>query len=261
MQVSQFELVYKPQSPDGPADTVLQGYFLKITNLEEFDLSFRIEFVTSPISDADRTLFDNAVPFVDTPDTNNSIGNYSLIGQADSKRFRLSPLVPVPACGTALVALLPSDPFLMPAPANFETRGFVKISLPPVFRRIEGSQFPFFVLQAQASEPVKVLLTPQSRGTYLEQGTGEVKGQTQSTLPLAEGQSQYHVPPEKPFWFPGQFDGGFKAVNLNIQPEDFTPELLAALMAQVEHSETDLRKFNAEVKKLGIGLALERRKG
>lgn len=260
MQVSQFELVYKPQSPQGPADTVLQGYFLKITNLEDFDLFFRIEFVTSPISNTDRTLFDNAVPFVDTPDTNNSEGNYALIGQADSKRFRLNPLVPVPACGTALVALLPSDPFLMPTPANFETRGFVKISLPPVFRRLEGSQFPIFIQQAQAAEPVKVLLTPQSRGTYLEQGTGEIKGQTQSTLPLAEGRSQYHVPPEPPFFFP-ELEGAFNTTLFNIQPEDFTPDLLAALMAQVEHSEMDLRKFNAQVKKMGVGLALERRKG
>ena len=45
MNVSHFELIFKPQSPVPPADTVLQGYFLSISNLEDVELSFRLDFV------------------------------------------------------------------------------------------------------------------------------------------------------------------------------------------------------------------------
>ncbi len=151
MDISHFELVYKPQSPVPPADTVLQGYFLKISNLEDKSLSFRLDFVTSSITDPDRSLFQNTIVFVDTPGTNNNPGVFTLTGLLDSKSFRLGRLVTIPAHGTALVALLPADPFPMPGtrpPApNFECRGYVQLTLPALIRR------PSFFPQRKARPP------------------------------------------------------------------------------------------------------------
>jgi hypothetical protein len=110
MIVSHFELVYKPQSPAGPADTVLQGYFLEITNLEAIQLEFALNFTTSPITDANRSLFGNAAVFVDTPGIDNNIGVFSITGALASKSFGLNRRIVVPAHGTALLALLPSRP-------------------------------------------------------------------------------------------------------------------------------------------------------
>lgn len=48
MDVSHFELVYKPQSPAAPdgtaaVDSLIQGYFLEITNLESVEYLYRVE--------------------------------------------------------------------------------------------------------------------------------------------------------------------------------------------------------------------------
>ena len=53
MDVSHFELVWKPQSPAAPTgvsgvDKVFQGYFLEITNLEPVAYSYAVEFVAAP---------------------------------------------------------------------------------------------------------------------------------------------------------------------------------------------------------------------
>lgn len=65
MDVSNFELIFEPQPPVPPADTVLQGYFLGITNLEEVDLTFQLEGVTSPANAPTRTLANNTLAIVD----------------------------------------------------------------------------------------------------------------------------------------------------------------------------------------------------
>jgi hypothetical protein len=45
MEVSTFELLYKPLTPSGGdiARRVFEGYFLTITNLEDQDYTYRIE--------------------------------------------------------------------------------------------------------------------------------------------------------------------------------------------------------------------------
>jgi hypothetical protein len=262
MDISHFELVYKPQSPVPPADTVLQGYFLKISNLEDKELSFRLDFVTSSISNVDRSLFQNTIAFVDTPGTNNNSGLFSLVGGLTDKSFRLNRFVVIPAHGTALVALLPSDPFSMPGsppPApNFECRGYVQLTLPALFRR------PGFFTKAQSTTPVKVMLTPQHRATYLGTG-GVINDQTQSSLPVAGGSAIIHLPPEPggPLVYdpPGgvfQFDPDrFKLV---LDRVDLDANALAGMLAQVAGGGLDIPAFNKAMAAEGIGLALEKRK-
>lgn len=266
MNVSQFELIFKPQSPEGPADTVLQGYFLKISNLEAEDLSYRLEFTTSSITDVDRSLFENTVVFVDTPGVNNAPGTFSLVGDLDAKSFRLNRLVTVPAHGTALVAILPSDPFALPGctppTPNFECRGYVDISLPAVFRFVPGpGGFGFFQQVAQSDGPVDVLLTPQNRATYFKP-EGTIGAQTQSSLPLANGEGKMAIEPGQPFGLGG---AALEASEINdlvadLPDNQMRPALLATLMGQIEPGDIDLKAFNASLKAAGIGLALETRK-
>jgi hypothetical protein len=262
MDVSHFELIYKKQSPQGAADIVLQGYFLKISNLEKKDLSFRLDFVTSPITNADRSLFQNTAVFVDTPGVDNSIGVFALNGQPNSPSFRLNRLVTIPAQGTALVAVLPSDPFTMPGqvpPAvSFECRGFVRLTLPALIKR--GSFFP----QPQNAGPVKVMLTPQHRATYIGAG-GVINDQTQSSLPVAGGSAIASVDAEQGniivFEPPGglfEFDPErFKDILDQVQLDSST---LAGMLAQAANGTLDLGGFNKALAAAGIGIALEKRK-
>lgn len=259
MEVSQFELVYKPQSPAGPADTVLQGYFLEISNLEKVQLEFALRFTTSSISDVDRDLFDNAVIFVDTPGVDNNSGVFTLVGGAGSKSYGLNRRIVVPAHGTALVAVLPSDPFppaSVPGPAaDFECRGYVTISLPAVFKPTTGG----FVFGPQAKEPQKVLLSAQNRATYTDPGTGEVKGQTQGGLPLASGQALNEIEPSSGILFPGGKLDLDLVADINV-PDIRFQDMLASMLATASNSDMDLSAFNEALRDAGVGIAVENRK-
>jgi hypothetical protein len=258
MDVSHFELVFKPQSPVPPADTVLQGYFLKITNLEAVEFRYQLEFVTSPVADPDRDLFNNTVVFVDTPGTNNNIGAFTLIGGPGSGSYRLNRFVSIPPLGTALVALLPSDPFTgagqPPNQPDFECRGFVRLTLPAVSRNLAfGIRFP------QSASPVKVMLTPQHRATYLS--GGQIKDQTQSSIPTATGGAVNLVPPE-----PGLVIA-FPDITLDLSKferlvgiEPPSVDLLAGLLAEAAENPGSFDGFNKALARAGIGIALERRK-
>ena len=258
MEVSSFELIYKPQSPSGAADIVLQGYFLNIANLEEVELQFRLDFVTSPVTDPDRSLNGNTIVFIDGPDANNQSGN--LIGGLTAKSFRLSPLVTVPAHGTAKVAVLPSDPFPMPSgPPDFEARGYVTIRLPALF--VGGGGF-FGNFQAQLDRPAKVLLTPQNRATYFD-AEGTINDQTQSSLPTASGGALAEVEAERFGFFEPVLPGRFGGLLERVGPErfgDLSYDDLAMMLGAIAASDVDLKTLNAELKAAGIGMALETRK-
>lgn len=260
MNISNFELIFKPQSPVPPADTVLQGYFLSISNLEDVDLSFRLDFVTSSITDPTRTLSGNTVVIVDTGDVNNNF-SFKLIGSAAAKSFRLSPFVRIPAHATAKIAVLPSDPFPTPIgdgtgdPADYEARGYVTLRLPALLQFTNG----FIQFVEQLDRPANVLLTPQNRATYFR--NGQIESQTQAALPLASGSALNEIPAES-FSFPffelnERFDLDRLTSELDI---DRMPELLAELMAVAAASDIDTKEFNAALKAAGVGMALERRK-
>lgn len=261
MNVSHFELIFKPQSPVGEADTVLQGYFLTITNLEEVELSFRLDFVTTAISDATRTLAGNTVVAVDIAGGNNDF-TYALQGTTASKSFRLSPQVTIPPHATAKIAVLPDDPFAAPIgdgtadPADYEARGYVTLRLPALFKRVAGR----FRLVRQLDRPANVLLSAQNRATYFRTD-GTINSQTQSSVPLASGGSMSTVEAETGLILEVPFDR-FPIELDRIAPDldlDRLPIMLAELMAVAAASGVDTKSFNAALKEAGVGMALERR--
>jgi hypothetical protein len=253
VEVSQFELIYKPQSPVGTADTVLQGYFLNITNLETEALSFRLDFVTSSVSDPDRSLAGNTIAIVDTPNANNQPAN--LVGVLASASFRLSPNVTIPGRGTAKIAILPSDPFPTPVtPANFEARGYVTLRLPALFSFQNGS----FRLRPQLDRPAKVLLTAQNRATYLGTG-GAISDQTQASVPIGDGAAKAEVAAETGFFpAPGVFTPLMSGDTPPFAPEMGEDELALALAVMSGASDAELDAVNATMDQAGLGMALVR---
>ncbi|MEM9584909.1 MAG: hypothetical protein AAGA08_17485 [Pseudomonadota bacterium] len=262
MQVSHFELIFKLQSPAGPADTVLQGYFLEISNLEDVPLSYALEFVTSSTSDPDRSLFENTFVIVDVPNADNDF-SYSLLGGLEAKSFRLSRSVTVPACATALVAVLPSDPFSEPGcpppTPDFEARGFVNISLPAQLQITQGPLGPVFSFEPQLDRPARTMLTPQNRATYFSEA-GAITDQTQATVPTASGAALTEITPLS----------GFQLQNagMSLALEDMIPNLvnegvdaarLGAMLALAQASGMDLKAFNTTLREAGVPLALENR--
>lgn len=255
MEVSSFELIYKPQSPVGAADTVLQGYFLNITNLEDVPLRFTLNFVTSSVSDPDRSLFNNTAAFIDTANSNNTPA--SLLGGLTSSTFTLSPSIVIEPNETAKVAVLPSDPFPTPVtPANFEARGYVRLRLPPNFR----FSFPGgLTIEPQLDRPARVLLTPQNRATYLD-ASGVINDQTQSSLPTASGAALAEVEPETGFILnPAVIATRMQEIG-EIDRLDFDERDLAMMLAALPASGVDFKEVNAVLKEAGIGMALENRK-
>ena len=272
MEVSNFELLFKPQSPAAPdgvaaVDRVIQGYFLSITNLEEKDFVFSLEFIAPPVPGQPlRSLTGNALVIVDTPGTNNEFG--VLNGPFGGKRYLPSTgNITIPSCATALVALLPStfgsavDPTPIASP-DFEVRGFVRLRL-PALRRPGPFGLSSLFFRPQSDTPVKVLLTPQNRTTYLT-ADGAISDQTQASLPTASGAALAEVAPE-----PG---GPLVVVDdfTTVRPESLErvdglsleerSALLPALMAGVDAETADLDGFNESLRSAGIGLAVERRR-
>lgn len=270
MEVSQFELIFKPQSPASPpgtaVDRVIQGYFLEITNLEAVEYRYRLEFVAVPpaAGAVDRSLAGNTLVFVDVPGADDQPA--VLTGSFASSTFGPSTgLIRVPPLATALVAVLPSafgptplDPSPLTVP-DFEVRGFVRIKLPALL-----SFFPP-VFKPQSSAPVRVLLTPQNRATFFS-ASGAINGQTQASLPLASGAALNLLAPEPggPLVLgPLQLDGVPPKIvqALEANPDLATPEMLAVLLGQIDPATADLDAFNAALARAGGQVALVRRGG
>lgn len=165
MNASRFELIFKPQSPEPPADIVLQGYFLSLTNLEDVDLTFRLDFVTGPVTGSTRTLAGNTVVVVDVADDDNDF-TYSLSREADAKSFVLSPFLRVPAHATAKIAVFPADPFPAPIgdgtddPADFEARGHVTLREAGVGMALERRQASAPGNRRESGAPVLTGVSP-----------------------------------------------------------------------------------------------------
>jgi hypothetical protein len=273
MDVSHFELIWKPQSPATPigansVDKVFQGYFLEITNLEPVAYSYAVEFVAAPAALPERSLAGNTLVFVDTPGTNNAPG--VLNGAIGDTVFRPSNgTISVPPNGTALIAVVPSafaglsqlDSTPLTS-ANFEVRGYVRLRLPPVFRVINGPLGPRFVYGPQSASPVRVMLTPQNRANYYT-NAGVLADQTQSSLPTASGAAVNLLPPDRPFVFPGSFGNLDLSVlarmEARITGEDRSM-MIAAMIASLDNDEADFAAMNKGLAEAGIGVALERRK-
>lgn len=232
--VSSFELIFKPQSPadpddGGPVATVIQGYFLSISNLEDADYSYSLRFVIADPGDPNRTLEDNTLVIIDSPSGDPADNRFTRLRSSDGKRFfPASGAFTVPAHGTALVAVLPQVFGPVPgddtplAGPDFEVRGYVEIRLPALFGRTTDSPFGRFVQQAQSDGPVRVLLTPQYRASYLD-ADGAISDQTQATVPLAGGAGVVEIEPDRPF--------------AKIPFEEFVPRLPVGLIEELDERE------------------------
>ncbi len=182
--LSTFELLVKPLVPL-PADklgagrTVIQGYFLTISNTSTLPVSLRLKFTAkSPAFTAANVLafFDilgvnTTLPIPLAPATTETLTFTLNIGPGDTGLFILQPDV--------------TDPLLITNPTT-EIRGYVDIALTTLF----------------GSNTYNLLVTPEHRGTFLPRGftvptpplpSMETRDfdQLVYTLPTAQGKALY----------------------------------------------------------------------
>ncbi|MBD2253293.1 hypothetical protein [Nostoc parmelioides] len=181
--LSTFELLVKPIAPvgSGPgvvARTVIQGYFLTIANTSNSDIKVRLQF-TATTPELDLT---NTVTITDVQGVNDFSDLTPIVG--DPKRFIFN--LGIGANDTALFTLLPdvSKPEVIKA-NSLEVRGYVEIAL------------------TSPSSSVRLLLTPEHRGTFVPQNFDTVRAadfdQLVYALPTSTGQSEFTLTgPAKP---------------------------------------------------------------
>lgn len=265
MEISTFELLAKPIAPPVPTAPeltpvlrrVVQGYFLTISNLEAIDLRYRIEFAVSlPVpADPHKIPIDgvNVQLIIDVEGANTFI---TLTQIGTSNRYR--GFFRIPAGKTASVELLPLVPAVL-TPGSLEIRGYVSLFLPP--RRL----FPFPI--PQSPTPVKVLLNPEIRGTFLPNDFPGVIGdldfdQINYTLAIASGQALNMIPPEPggpiiidpPIILPvleELRDGNLELASSDADNSE-KAQMLVQLLAELEPNQANLKALNTVMEKFDI---------
>jgi hypothetical protein len=260
--VSSFELLFARQIaqvpvPNSPVNTVsrrvVQGYFLTLANLEKQPFTYRIELQMTPQTDP-------AGPPLFVKRIGTALSTPGLFRNAGGGRYTTD--VTVGALETALLGVFP--PTLLtaigdPAATEYQSRGFVSISLP--FKLVPVGRFGLR-FEAQSKQPVQVLVTPDLRGTFLPNNfsasnvTGDFDfDQTFATLPVASGNNVLSVPPTQPFVISqlGGAAAAFQSERLGQISEllaDLTSEeqagLLQALVSSVDDSAQTLEWLNTD---------------
>ena len=276
MEISTFELLVKriapPPAANSVARRVVQGYFLTISNLENeafrYTLDFHISLPTPP--DPDRTLANNSVVLLDVAGANQVLNLAPAGATVNTTRFSTS--FRLGAKQTASLQLLPNinDPALLANPnPDLEVRGFVRLRLPAVF---SFSGFPSFRRVPQSDRPVKVLLNPEIRGTFLPNGFpggGDDFDQINYPLELASGKGLNEIEPEPGgpiFEIPAErIPKLVEELPLRERPtidfaaldeEDRTAALIEVL-GQIEPSEENLQNVSDVLSKLDIPIGME----
>jgi hypothetical protein len=174
--VSTYELLVKPivDSPSSPNRTVIQGYFLTISNPTLSDLTLRLTFkALTPDFDSSQL-----IAFWDVNNTNNELSPVLNLPCARSYTFDL------PALDTGLFLLQPDiRQSSVLTSRNTEIRGYVRLGIDSA-TAVPGS-----------GNTRTLLLAAQQRGTFLPQGntTPPAAGdfdQLAYSLPLASGGSE-----------------------------------------------------------------------
>jgi hypothetical protein len=260
MEISTFELLAKPIAPvdllpsdlDPVARRIVQGYFLTISNLEEFEVEYRIEFtIPKPaVPNPNRILFDKAVIFLDSESDNSPIDLMQDADQGQTEKYRAS--FSIPARNTASFQLLPKLPDVLDT-SLLEVRGFVSL-----FRR---NRF------GGPLRSVKVLLNPEIRGTFLP---NDFPSRTRNlpdfdqinyTLAIASGQAFNEIPrgPQEPEITQPSFqpllaelsNGTLDLASLEVDNPG-KARMLVQLLAELDASEVNLKDLNTVMKKLEI---------
>lgn len=256
MEISTFELLAKPIAPLNILPTelipvarrIVQGYFLTITNLEASPVIYQIEFTVSlpAIANPNKTLFDNAVIFLDSESDNLQLTLFQ--DNSEPEKFRAAFIIG--ARKTASFQLLPKLPDVLKA-GMLEVRGFVSLS--------QLTFSPGFV------PPVKVLLNPEIRGTFLPNNYPAAPGteldfdQINYTLAIASGKGLNEIPPEP---FNPIIIGPFEPLLEELSNGTLEPSvgadnsenalMLVQLLAQLDPSEVNLKDLNTVMEKLEI---------
>jgi len=267
MEISTFELLAKPIAPVmgippallPVARRIVQGYFLTISNLEPIDLRYRIEFTVSlPVPpDPNKILIDkkNAFLVVDVEGANFEVP----LAQVKGKPKVYRAFFTIPAHKTASVELLPKLPEALD-PGLLEVRGYVSLFLP--LRRVFPRPVP------QSRTPVKVLLNPEIRGTFLPNdfpsraNTGFDFDQINYTLAIASGKGLNEITPEKGLEFSLELqtiepileqlrNGTLDLESLEADTSE-KAQMLVQLLAEFDANDVNLKDLNAVMEKFDI---------
>ncbi len=262
MEISTFELLAKPIAPlnllpaniDPVARRIVQGYFLTISNLEQFDVLYRIKFTVSlpAVPNPNKTLLGNAAIFLDSEGDNTPVPLIQNGTQPEiySASFRIR------ARKTASFQLLPILPNVLAA-SMLEVRGFVSL-----FRR---RIFPGRL------RPVNVLLNPEIRGTFLPNdfpappGTELDFDQINYTLAIASGKGLNEIPaePVKPIVFSSTLQPLLEELSkgtLDLDSlETDNPEkarMLVQLLAELDASDVSLKDLNTGMENFDLPVGM-----
>ena len=273
MEISTFELLVKRIAPSPAANSVarrvVQGYFLTISNLENEEFLYTLDFhISRPDPpDPDRTLAGNSVVLLDVAGANQVLNLAPASATVNTTRFSTS--FRLGAKQTASLQLLPdiNNPALLANPnPDLEVRGFVRLRLPAVF-----GGFPSFLRVPQSDRPVKVLLNPEIRGTFLPNGFpggGDDFDQINYPLELASGKGLNEIKPEPGgpiIILPERIPELIEELPLRERPtidfaaldeEDRTAALIEVI-GQIEPSEENLRNVSDVLSKLNIPISME----
>ena len=202
--ISQFELIFKKQAPINGVEleTVLQGYFMQLTNLEEKNLLFNIDFVSQMPSNNDTggKLDSNTLAILDNPGAsvpNNVFSQLQILSTTNNTYRAPGHTYDIASGATALLTVIPQVVKFpgvdeTPVGRDIEIRGYVQISL------------PVFEDKAQSSKPVDIMVTPQNRASFFTFPSddtfdgGIIKNQVQATLTTSTGGAVLQVEPDSP---------------------------------------------------------------
>lgn len=225
MDVSTFELLFKPLTPSGGDPTlqavgrrVFTGTFLTVANREDVDLRYRIEFdVSLPDPDQAARRLEGALFIVDAGagtggapalGSDNRFEPFTASDRVGSTSIYRKTFT-VRARRTALVAAIPnltSPGFFGSTTPTVEIRGVVALFLPGNRLRIvrENGQFVIIPGGPQLDRNARVLVQAELRSTYLPNNflpttpnlTALDLDQTTTALELANGRSLQELVPE-----------------------------------------------------------------
>ncbi|MGB3296714.1 MAG: hypothetical protein WBA76_00485 [Phormidesmis sp.] len=274
MEVSTFELLVKriapPPALNSVARRVVQGYFLTISNLENKGFRYTLDFHISRPNppDPDRTLLGKAVVLLDVAGANQPLTLSPTAATVKTTRFSTS--FRLEAKQTASLQLLPNinDPALLSNPnPDLEVRGFVRLRLPAV-----ASGIGIVQRVSQSDRPVKVLLNPEIRGTFLPNnfpgGDGDFD-QINYPLALASGKGLNEIGPEPggpiitlpPNRIPELIQQlplrERSAIDFDALDEEERSAVLIEVLGQVEPTQNNMQNISDVLSKLNIPIAMQ----
>jgi hypothetical protein len=233
------------------ARRIVQGYFLTISNLEAFDVQYRIQFTVSlpAVPNPNKTLLGNAAIFLDSEGDNTPVALIQDATQPEIYRARFT----IRARKTASFQLLPILPGVLAA-SMLEVRGFVSLFR----RRIFPGLLP----------PVKVLLNPEIRGTFLPNNfpappnTELDFDQINYTLAIASGKGLNEIPsePALPFTIDSltlepileQLRNGTLDLATLEADNSEKGQMLVQLLAELDADDVNLKDLNTVMEKFDI---------